>query len=52
MVTKSELAWLEQPEIFEVNRIKAHSDHVYYESEKEMEVKGEMPLRQSLNGEW
>ena len=52
MVTKSELAWLEQPEVFEVNRIKAHSDHVYYESEKEMEVKGEMPLRQSLNGEW
>ena len=26
------LIWLEDPEVFEVNRIEAHSDHKYYES--------------------
>ena len=46
-----ELSWLENPEVFEVNRIKAHSDHRYYESREEM-ARGEMKLRQSLNGTW
>ncbi|MBT9774924.1 DUF4981 domain-containing protein [Clostridium sp. MCC353] len=46
-----ETAWLENPEVFEVNRLPAHSDHRYYESMKEME-QGEMNLRQSLNGLW
>ncbi len=31
-----ELAWLENPEIFAVNRIKAHSDHRFYEDEESM----------------
>ena len=38
------LFWLENPEIFEVNRIPAHSDHKFY-NEKGL-------LRQSLNGTW
>ncbi len=45
------LEWLEDPQIFAVNRIPAHSDHCYYESEKEAQI-GEMGLRQSLNGIW
>lgn len=24
--------WLEDPEVFQVNRLNAHSDHVYYKS--------------------
>lgn len=28
------LDWLENPEVFRVNRIDAHSDHLYYEKEK------------------
>lgn len=45
------LEWLEDPQIFAVNRIPAHSDHCYYESAKEAQ-QGEMGLRQSLNGIW
>lgn len=43
--------WLEDPEIFAVNRVKAHSDHRYYQSE-EAQMGDSMPLRQSLNGAW
>lgn len=45
------LDWLENPEIFQVNRGKAHSDHEYFTGREEME-KGEMSLRFSLNGTW
>ena len=51
-----DLAWLENPEIFEVNREKAHSDHRFYESAESMKDGerngGQMGLRQSLNGTW
>ena len=51
-----ELAWLEDPQVFAVNRRKAHSDHRFYESEEDMEeglaAGGKMNLRQSLNGIW
>lgn len=46
-----DLNWLEDPQVFEVNRLEAHSDHTYYESKEEME-QGEMRLRQYLNGTW
>lgn len=46
-----DINWLANPEVFEVNRLEAHSDHKYYESKEEME-QGEMKLRQSLNGTW
>lgn len=46
-----DLAWLEDPQVFQVNRIPAHSDHRYYESKEEM-TQGEMKLKQPLNGTW
>ena len=41
---KPTLDWLANPEIFEVNREKAHSDHTYTTKDGN--------LRQSLNGTW
>ena len=41
---KPTLEWLANPEIFEVNREKAHSDHTYTTKDGN--------LRQSLNGTW
>ena len=41
---KPTLEWLANPEIFEVNREKAHSDHIYTTKDGN--------LRQSLNGTW
>lgn len=43
--------WLEDPRVFQVNRVEAHSDHRYYGSIDEMRS-GIMKLRQSLNGKW
>ena len=47
----ADLAWLENPEVFAVNRLEAHSDHRFYESREEADG-GIMKLRQSLNGTW
>ncbi|WP_294725948.1 glycoside hydrolase family 2 TIM barrel-domain containing protein [uncultured Fusobacterium sp.] len=44
--------WLENPEIFRVNRIDAHSDHMYFETLQEAEELDEIKLKQSLNGMW
>lgn len=44
---EAKLSWLEDPEVFAVNRIPAHSDHTYFEKETE-----ERALRQCLNGSW
>ena len=30
---KAELNWLDNPEVFRVSQLPAHSDHEYYESE-------------------
>lgn len=49
---QADLCWLENPEVFSVNRRVAHSDHFYYEKEEEIKRKDKMPLRQSLNGTW
>ena len=46
------LDWLENPEVFRVNRIDAHSDHLYYEKREELFLGDNMPLRQYLNGVW
>ncbi len=48
---KAEINWLDNPEVFRVNQLPAHSDHKYYGSRKEWENK-ESCLCQSLNGEW
>ncbi len=47
----AKLEWLEDPRVFAVNRLPAHSDHCYYETEAEA-LKEIMGLRQSLNGTW
>ena len=49
---QSSLEWLENPEVFAVNREKAHSSHLFYETEEDMLTGGAMPLKQSLNGAW
>ena len=45
------LDWLSDTSVYEVNRIKPHSDHKYYLTKQEAE-KEKMTLRQSLNGNW
>ena len=45
------LDWLENPEVFAVNRCAAHSDHKFYQTKEEMEY-GNSALWQSLNGQW
>ena len=49
---RADPAWLEDPKVFAVNRIPHHSDHRFYEKPEEAEKGGDMPLKQSLNGEW
>ena len=46
------LEWLENPEVFNVNRIDAHSDHYFYEDINHLGLNENMPLRQGLNGKW
>lgn len=50
-VIKPQLSWLDDPEVFRVNMLPAHSDHRFYETEADFaERKGS--LYQSLNGQW
>ncbi len=48
---KPQLAWLSDPEVFQVNRCPAHSDHKFYRNREERKA-GENSLIQSLNGTW
>lgn len=50
-VMRPELGWLDDPEVFRVNVLPAHSDHRFYETEKDFEEKRNS-LYQSLNGDW
>lgn len=45
------LEWLEDPRVFRVNRLDAHSDHIVYQNEQELQ-EGKINLRQSLDGCW
>lgn len=47
----ADLKWLDDPEIFRVNQVPAHSDHCFFETEEEWR-QGESSLSQSLNGTW
>ena len=49
---KPTLDWLEDPEVFRVNRIDAHSDHWFYEEMEHIKLEDEMILKQNLNGRW
>lgn len=46
-----ELCWLDDPRVFRVNQLTAHSDHRFFES-RDLWLKGEDTLSQSLDGEW
>lgn len=48
----SSLEWLENPEVFRVNRIDAHSDHWFYEKMDQLKLEDNMTLKQNLNGKW
>lgn len=51
-IKEPKLDWLENPEIFKINRIDAHSDHIYFESLEEAYSLKETQLKQNLNGKW
>lgn len=48
---KAEINWLDDPEVFQVNRLPAHSDHRFYKDMEELED-GKSAWEQSLNGMW
>ena len=48
---KADIRWLDDPQVFRVNRLDAHSDHKFYEN-KEDYKKNDQRLKQSLNGIW
>ncbi len=50
--TEEILSVLQNPEIFQINRLEAHSDHRYYATMEEAVSKAEMKWRHCLNGEW
>ncbi len=33
----ADMKWLDNPEVFRVNQLEAHSDHTYYESYEALE---------------
>ena len=47
----ADMKWLDNPEVFRVNQLEAHSDHCYYLDYSDMK-KEKTPLFQSLNGQW
>lgn len=51
-MTEADIRWLNNPEVFQVNRLAPHSDHWFYEKEEDLRFGAQMPLKQSLNGTW
>ena len=47
----ADIKWLDNPEVFRINQIAAHSDHAYYKNYEDMILKNN-GLTQSLNGQW
>ena len=48
---KADIKWLDNPEVFRVNQLAAHSDHDYFLNYEDFESKNS-GLVQSLNGKW
>lgn len=48
---EANIRWLDNPEVFRVGALNAHSDHRFYISEEEA-YEGKNSLKQSLNGIW
>lgn len=51
-LTTPTLEWLSDPRVFGVNRLPAHSDHIYYETLEEAKSGVSMSMRYELNGNW
>ncbi len=53
---QADLMWLDDPEVFRVNQLPAHSDHTYFTDLTQCTAKAgeneESPLWQSLDGQW
>ncbi len=49
---KPDISWLTDLNVFAVNRLPAHSDHMYYESMEEARSSASMNMRYELNGNW
>ncbi len=47
----ADIKWLDNPEVFRINQIAAHSDHEYYLNYEDMNEQNRK-LTQSLNGQW
>ena len=47
----ADIRWLDNPEVFRVNQLAAHSDHKCFTNYEDM-VEGKGTLCQSLNGQW
>lgn len=48
---QANIKWLDDPRIFSVNQIKAHSDHQFYRNYDEWQ-RNNSNFQQSLNGRW
>lgn len=48
---QADIKWLDDPEVFRVGALAAHSDHLFFKHEQEREQR-ENSLAQSLNGFW
>ncbi len=48
---QAELCWLDDPRVYRVNQMPAHSDHRYFGSEEEYRS-GETAYKKLLNGKW
>ena len=48
---EADIRWLDDPRVFRVGQVPAHSDHAYY-VDRESLAAGNRTLRQCLDGEW
>lgn len=48
---EANLQWLDDPTVFRVNQLPAHSDHQFFKNQTELEA-GQSSYVQSLNGTW
>lgn len=48
---KPDIKWLDDPQVFRVNQLPAHSDHCFYANHRELDRENSS-LSQSLNGLW
>lgn len=48
---EADIRWLDDPRVFRVGQVPAHSDHAYY-ADRESMTAGNRTLRQCLDGEW